>query len=75
MPAPRTASRPVHPRSCKRKHPCLTRNRHVNECLTFCAMHTKAANDRKLPAARRAMHRKAARLHYLEAARHYKTMH
>lgn len=65
--------RPIVRRTA-RKHPRLTRNRHVNEHLTFCAMHTKAAQKRTCSARAREKHREAALIHMLQAAHHYRAM-
>lgn len=61
--------KPVRPR-CARKHPKLTNNRHVNEHLSFCALHKKAACDSKLSKDERQAHKEAARLHFKQAAHH-----
>lgn len=63
---------PVRPAKAQR-HPRLTKNRHVNEHLSFCAMHALNAKKRKVSAATRAAHREAAALHMLQAARHFRT--
>lgn len=64
---------PVAPPS-SRKHPRLTKNRHVNEHLTYCALHAKAALDPKASRAERANHKEAANLHMEQALRHYRTL-
>ena len=65
--------RPVAPR-CARKHPRLTKNRHVNEHLTFCAMHANAAKNTHATRAARKAHQEAAQLHMLQAAHHFRTL-
>lgn len=64
---------PVAP-ACSRKHPPLTKNRHINEHLTFCALHAKAARDPAASRADRANHKEAAALHMSQALRHYRTL-
>lgn len=64
---------PVAPQ-CMRKHPRLTHNRHVNEHLSFCALHAKGASDATLSKQERADHKEAARLHMTQALRHYRTL-
>lgn len=66
--------RPLPPPTRSRRHPRLTHNRHVNEHLTFCAMHKQAARDRSKTSAVRASHREAAALHLLQAAHHFRTL-
>lgn len=65
--------RPLAPR-CSRTHPRLTKNRHVNEHLTFCALHSKAANSRRATNAARKAHQEAAQLHLLQAASHFRAL-
>lgn len=64
---------PIAPR-CTRKHPRLTKNRHVDEHMTFCALHAKAASNAKSSPKERANHREAARLHMAQALQHYRTL-
>ena len=71
-PAKKSVMKPRAPR-CARKHPALTKNRHVNEHLTFCALHKKAACDKALSKAQREAHKEAARLHFKQAAHHFRT--
>lgn len=59
----------------RKKHPKLTRNRNVNEHLTFCAMHTRAANDTRLSNAKRRAHKDAAAMHMSHALHHYRIFH
>ena len=63
---------PLRPTRAQR-HPRLTKNRHVNEHLSFCALHALNAKKRKMSPAARAAHREAAALHMLQAARHFRT--
>ena len=52
------------------KHPALHANRHVNEHITFCALHTRRARDPSLCAAARTQHRQAAKAHLAQALHH-----
>lgn len=65
--------RPLRPNQASR-HPRLTKNRHVNEHLSFCALHALNAKKRKMSLAARTAHKEAAALHMLQAARHFRTM-
>lgn len=65
--------RAVAPR-CTRKHPRLTKNRHVNEHLSFCALHAKAARNSRMSAAAKKAHEEAFRAHLIQAARHFRTL-
>ena len=73
MKAKRTTRQKPVAHKCKRKHPCLTKNRHVNEHLTFCALHKKAARNAALSKAERQAHKEAAKLHFTQAAHHFRT--
>lgn len=70
---PRRTHFPIAP-TCARKHPRLTGNRHVNEHITFCALHTKAAAAKRVSPANRAAHQQAAQLHMTQALHHYREL-
>lgn len=55
------------------KHPKLHHNRHVNEHMTYCALHTKAARDRQKSAAQKKAHEAAAALHMAQALHHMRS--
>lgn len=56
--------------SCAAKHPALHKNRHVNEHITFCALHTQQARNPRLCKAKRLEHKRAANMHMAEALDH-----
>lgn len=59
---------------CSRNHPRLTNNRHLNEHLTFCALHERAASDSKATRAQKAAHRRAFEVHASQALKHMRVM-
>ena len=60
---------PVRPRGA-RNHPNLHRNPHVNEHLTYCAMHFNRSNDARAGRGAREAHRRAAAAHLAETLHH-----
>ena len=64
--------KPLAPK-CARKHPRLTNNRHVNEHISFCALHARAAADPRTPREVKKAHTQAVNLHLEQALHHLRT--
>lgn len=71
-PRQRSTPKPHRPAGACR-HPKLHHNRHVNEHMTYCAMHTKAARDRQTSAAQKKAHEAAAAMHMAQALHHMRS--